>query len=153
MRREPTPVLRLLERCRTRLAATSGSRSVVVSADPELVVDLDPDRMEQALVNLLDNALRHGTGRVSLVASADGAGLRIVVHDEGGGIPDELGERAFERFSRGGGRGPGAGAGLGLPIVRAVAEAHGGTAAVDRDGGVVLFVPCRPDGRREVAGT
>ena len=54
----------------------------------------------------------------------------LIVQDDGPGIPDELRQRVFERFVRGGGDG-GRGSGLGLAIVNAVAESHGGTVELD----------------------
>jgi two-component system, OmpR family, sensor kinase len=97
----------------------------------------DRIRLEQAVGNLIDNALRHGGGDVELSATAVGETVELHVTDRGGGLPPEFVERAFERFSRPDpARGPGGGAGLGLSIVRMIAEAHGGTARVaNRTGG------------------
>jgi two-component system, OmpR family, sensor kinase len=57
--------------------------------------------------------------------------LRVVVEDSGPGVAPEVAERAFEPFARGAGEDPTSGAGLGLSIVRAIAEAHGGGAALE----------------------
>jgi signal transduction histidine kinase len=85
-------------------------------------------RLEQALGNLLDNALRYGRGEVQLsAAQADGL-IELHVIDEGGGFPPELIEQAFERFVRLDQARARGGSGLGLSIVRAIAEAHGGSA-------------------------
>jgi signal transduction histidine kinase len=93
-------------------------------------------RLEQALGNLVDNALRHGEGEVRLSALAANGGLELHVTDEGDGFPPELLERAFERFTRGDQSRARGGAGLGLSIVQVVAEAHGGSAhAGPRAGG------------------
>jgi signal transduction histidine kinase len=93
----------------------------------------DPDRLAQALRNLLTNAIKHtaaGDGHVSLAVHAEAGGrLRFVVEDDGPGIPAEHRERVFDRFHRtdpARDRASG-GAGLGLAIVRAIAQAHGGT--------------------------
>ncbi len=93
----------------------------------------DPDRLAQALRNLGRNAIEHtapDTGLVRLEVSPVASGsLRFVVIDDGPGIPVVECERVFERFHRtdpGRSRAAG-GAGLGLAIVRAIAEAHGGT--------------------------
>jgi two-component system OmpR family sensor kinase len=100
---------------------------------PDGTLDCDPDRLAQALRNLIDNALSHTeapAGRVCLDTSVltDGA-VRFTVSDDGPGIPEEQRERIFDRFHRtdeARDRVAG-GAGLGLAIVQAIAEAHGGT--------------------------
>jgi signal transduction histidine kinase len=99
----------------------------VVADDGELSIRGDPIRLEQALGNLVDNALRHGAGAVRLSARAAGALVELHVADEGPGFDPG----AFEPFARGDPARRGDRAGLGLAIVRAVAEAHGGTAGVD----------------------
>ena len=85
-------------------------------------------RLEQALANLVDNALRYGNGAVELLAHSDDGRVELHVRDEGSGFPPELLGRAFERFARADPARTAGGAGLGLSIVRAIAEAHGGSA-------------------------
>lgn len=102
-------------------------------------------RVEQALGNLVDNALRHGGGAVRLRAEAVDGRVELHVGDGGSGFPPGFVTHAFERFSRPApGREPG-GAGLGLAIVRMVAEAHGGAASAENAPGggadVWLAVP------------
>ena len=87
-------------------------------------------RLEQALGNLLDNALRHGAGLVTLTALAAGTTAELHVRDEGNGFPPEFLPRAFHRFSRAEESRSGQGAGLGLTIVSAIALAHHGAATV-----------------------
>ncbi|MEU5433299.1 ATP-binding protein [Streptomyces sp. NPDC020719] len=97
----------------------------------------DPDKIDQVLGNLLENAVRHGEGTVTIeVAPApvrieehDEKGTAVTVSDEGPGIPEESMGRVFTRFWRGSKRG---GTGLGLYIVKGIVEAHGGTIAVGR---------------------
>lgn len=96
----------------------------------------DPDRLTQALRNLLSNAIAHtspGEGLVHLEVRRGGAGrLQFVIEDDGPGIPEDQRERVFDRFHRtdaGRDRASG-GSGLGLAIVRAIAEAHEGSVAV-----------------------
>ncbi len=94
------------------------------------------DEVHRLVLNLIENALRHtppGT-RVLATTAADGAAARLVVQDDGPGIPIDLEQRVFERFVRGGGDG-GRGSGLGLAIVRAVAESHGGTVSLEHPEG------------------
>ena len=85
-------------------------------------------RLEQALGNLVDNALRHGDGRVHLRAATVDGSVELHVEDQGHGFPPAFLEHAFERFSRPQSGREGSGAGLGLSIVRVIAEAHGGVA-------------------------
>ncbi|HEY3190569.1 MAG TPA: ATP-binding protein, partial [Solirubrobacteraceae bacterium] len=85
-------------------------------------------RLEQAVGNLVDNALRHGTGAVRIAAHRHDGRVEIHVRDEGPGFPPALLSRAFHRFSRGDESRTGGGAGLGLAIVEAIARAHEGRA-------------------------
>ncbi|WP_344434212.1 sensor histidine kinase [Streptomyces luteosporeus] len=99
---------------------------------PELWAD--PDKVDQVLGNLLENAVRHGEGVVTIEVSpaqlkARAAGTAVTVSDEGPGIPEEAMARVFTRFWRGSKRG---GTGLGLYIVKGIVEAHGGTITVGR---------------------
>jgi heavy metal sensor kinase len=89
---------------------------------------VDRLRIEQALGNLIDNALRHGAGVIRVSASQNADSLDLRVGDQGPGFPSDFEEHAFERFSRANQSRNGGGAGLGLAIVAAVAQAHGGTA-------------------------
>jgi signal transduction histidine kinase len=95
-------------------------------------LDADPDRLAQALRNLIENAIVHTAEPDGLVGLAveplAGGRLRLVVEDDGPGIPEKERERVFERFHRtdqARDRVSG-GAGLGLSIVRAIAQSHGG---------------------------
>ena len=88
------------------------------------------------LGNLLENAVRHGEGTVTIdvtpaasPAKGEDAGTSVTVSDEGPGIPEESMSRVFTRFWRGSKRG---GTGLGLYIVNGIVEAHGGTITVGR---------------------
>jgi signal transduction histidine kinase len=105
-----------------------GAAENLVSAGGGLVVSGDRLRLEQALGNLVDNALRYGAGTVELSASESDRVVAIHVRDEGPGFPPEFLGAAFERFTRADpARGSG-GAGLGLSIVSVIAAAHGGSA-------------------------
>jgi signal transduction histidine kinase len=99
----------------------------VAPALPEIWADAD--KVDQVMANLLENAVRHGTGRVTIVVEPVDDGAAVTVMDEGEGIPVELHDRVFTRFWRSGRRG---GTGLGLYIVRGLVEAHGGQIEIGR---------------------
>jgi signal transduction histidine kinase len=116
------------------VAAAAGERKVVFRTEvspPEATMYADRERLYQVVVNLLDNAVRHGPadGTVTVSAAADAGRLVIEVADEGPGIPVEQRYRVFERFTRGD-RSTGGGTGLGLAIARWVVELHHGTISV-----------------------
>jgi two-component system, OmpR family, sensor kinase len=123
-------------------------RAVVADAPDGLRLTADPERLRQALGNMVDNAFRHGRGTVRLSARTVNSHVELHVSDEGPGFPDDFLDAAFERFTRADeGRGRG-GTGLGLAIVEAIASAHRGKArASNRDGGgadVWLELPTHP---------
>ena len=99
----------------------------------------DPDKIDQVLSNLLENAVRHGEGTVTIDVTpsacpreredGENVATSVTVSDEGTGIPEESMNRVFTRFWRGSKRG---GTGLGLYIVKGIVEAHGGTITVGR---------------------
>jgi signal transduction histidine kinase len=96
----------------------------------------DPDKIDQVLSNLIENAVRHGDGTVTIDITAtaspregEDTGTSVTVSDEGPGIPEESMNRVFTRFWRGSKRG---GTGLGLYIVKGIVEAHGGAIEVGR---------------------
>lgn len=108
--------------------AEEAGRPVRVVTPGTFRVRGDRLRLEQALSNLLDNALRHGKGEVRLSAARTDGLVELHVTDEGSGFPPELMDEAFERFTRLDQARARGGSGLGLSIVRAIAEAHGGSA-------------------------
>jgi signal transduction histidine kinase len=131
------PARALLERLAGRFAARAGElgRPVTVTGEAPLL-DGDPARLEQALGNLVENALAYGDGSVELSARSVNDHVELHVTDEGEGFPRGFTARAFDRFSRADESRRRGGSGLGLAIVQAIAEAHGGTAgAVNRDRG------------------
>jgi signal transduction histidine kinase len=136
VRPEPLRVRELLERTGQRFAdrAREQGRTITVEAPGTLEAELDPLRARQAVGNLVDNALRHGAGEIELSARERDGAVEIDVSDEGGGFPPELAAHAFERFARGDAGRQRGGSGLGLAIVSAIADAHGGTAAIVNDG-------------------
>jgi heavy metal sensor kinase len=143
LRLEPLDLVDVLATVARRFA----SRGPVAVDAEALVVTADRLRLEQALGNLVDNALRHGAGHVSLSAAARNGSVELHVLDEGAGFPESFLGRAFDRFSRADDARAAAGSGLGLAIVDTVAHAHGGSAHAanrpERGADVWLSLPFR----------
>jgi two-component system, OmpR family, sensor kinase len=138
VRRERIRVNELLADVKERFAhrAAEAGRPLETEADGVLELSADRLRTEQALGNLVENALRHGRGRILLVARRQDGEVELHVRDEGPGFPADFIDHAFEPFRRADSARSGPGAGLGLAIVDVIARAHGGTArAANRDGG------------------
>jgi signal transduction histidine kinase len=138
VRRERLEAKQLLEGVADRYAsrAAAARRPLVVRAEDDLQVFADRLRTEQALGNLVENAFRHGRGRVELEALRRNGHVELHVRDEGSGFPPGFIVEAFEPFSRSDPSRQGHGAGLGLAIVDVIARAHGGAArAANVDGG------------------
>jgi two-component system, OmpR family, sensor kinase len=116
--------------------AEASGRTIETEAANGVVLTGDRLRLQQALGNLVDNALRHGSGDVSLTAVDRNGRVELHVVDEGRGFPQDFLPRAFERFGRADEARTSSGAGLGLTLAAAIAEAHRGSAhATNRDGG------------------
>ncbi len=122
--------------CRIVREAAAQMVPLVEAAGRELAVDLpdcllvrgDAVDLQDMVRNLIENALRHGAGRIDLQGCAvagTGLSVRLDVADEGAGVAPELRHSVFERFRKG--RQAGAGSGLGLAIVQEVVRRHRGT--------------------------
>ena len=127
-------VTRVVESVRS---ATSRPIELDISAgEDELEIHADPDKFTQVVTNLVENAVRHGDGVVTVslgVSPDDPDQVLLVVEDRGEGIPAELRQRVFTKFWKHGARG---GSGLGLYIVGGLTKAHGGSVVIaDADGG------------------
>ena len=130
---------------RYRASPDRERRDISVDA-PSLSFTLSVPWIDAALSNLVANALRYGSGTVTLSARQDDASLQLAVTDEGDGFPEDIRDRAFDRFTRADQTRTTRGSGLGLALVKAVAEAHGGTATIDHLNGrtrVLLEIPSR----------
>jgi len=138
VRPEPLDAAALLHTTARRFEAraTEAGRELRVEPTDGLALHADRLRAEQALANLVDNALRYGDGAVELAAEPTDGAVRLHVRDRGPGFDPSLDGRAFERFTRGGRARSRGGTGLGLAIVEAIAKSHGGRAGGDpREGG------------------
>ncbi len=128
---EQVEVGELLAAARESIGLDAGV--VRLALDEELPsLRADPDQLERAFANLLENAVVHGAGAPVLVRSRL-VGPRLVVRvvDQGPGIPENLRERIFEPFYRAPEAASGAGSGLGLAIARGFIEANGGEVEVE----------------------
>lgn len=114
--------------------ARSANQPISVVSEPRLVFEGDRLRLEQALTNLVDNALSHGAGAIELKAERRNGRVRLSVRDDGEGFGEEFREHAFERFTRSDEARRRGGTGLGLAIVETIATAHGGRAGIAADG-------------------
>ncbi|HEY5057696.1 MAG TPA: ATP-binding protein [Gaiellaceae bacterium] len=149
IRRESVPAAEILATVAGRFAVRAREHGQIVRAeDTDVVVEADPMRVEQALGNLVDNALNYGATIVTLSARERTGRVELHVTDDGQGFPEEFVELAFDRFSRADDARSHGGAGLGLSIVALIAAAHGGeTGASNRPSGgadVWLAVPAAP---------
>jgi two-component system, OmpR family, phosphate regulon sensor histidine kinase PhoR len=129
--------------------ATARNITIQVECADELTAVINPPLIEQALINLIGNAVKYSTdGKVVAVSARSGTGgIILAVKDQGYGIEEQHFERLFERFYRvdkGRSRQEG-GTGLGLSIVKHIAQAHGGTVSVQSQYGTgsvfSIFLP------------
>jgi signal transduction histidine kinase len=140
IRRQPTAIAPFLEDVVSTAEPMLGQRLATALPPEDVCVDIDPERMRQVLLNLLQNAAVHGGGSSQVVLRAVGEpdAWRFEVADEGGGVPAGHEEAIFEPFYRA--TPASSGPGLGLALVRTVAGAHGGSAGVvNRPGRGVTF--------------
>jgi len=106
-------------------------RSVTVEQERDVFIDADVARLDQALSNMIHNALRFSDGPVIMRATKAEDFVELHVFDRGPGFAPDFLPLAFERFSRADPARSRGGTGLGLAIVRAIAEAHGGRAEAE----------------------
>jgi signal transduction histidine kinase len=137
LRRDRTELAPLLDNVARRFGPRAHAAGRTVRAhETAAVVDADPLRVEQALDNLVDNALAYGGGDVVLMTALDNGLVEVHVMDHGSGFDEAFVDRAFERFSRADEARRRGGSGLGLSIVQLIATAHGGgVGAGNRPGG------------------
>jgi signal transduction histidine kinase len=129
IRQERIGVDELFSKVAERFARRARERGQDVEARAtSAFVSADPTRVEQALGNLVENALVHGAGPVDLFAVERDDVVELHVIDGGRGFPESFLKRAFDRFSRADEARSGEGSGLGLSIVALIAQAHGGAA-------------------------
>ncbi|WP_164861777.1 sensor histidine kinase, partial [Microbacterium sp. CPCC 204701] len=128
-----------------RKAAGIDGATVETGRIAEVVTALDPSRFTQAVLQLAQNAVTHGGGRMVISSVIASDALEISVRDFGPGVPDGSKLQVFDRFARGDAGEESGGSGLGLNIVQVIARAHGGSARVDdAPGGGARFTVSLP---------
>jgi signal transduction histidine kinase len=145
LRRETLDAGELLERVRDRFTdrAERAGRTIRLEPDDDVRLEADALRLQQALGNLVDNALRHGDGDIVLRSVARDSLVVLSVSDSGSGFPPDFADRAFERFARADSARTRGGTGLGLAIVKTIAEAHGGSAEIVPGPGATVRISLR----------
>jgi len=123
----------LLERVVESVRAGTSRTITTQHEEAAFTAFADPDKFVQVVTNLVDNAVRHGEGKVSVRTGRGPSGLRITVDDQGEGIPEALRDRVFTKFWKHGAQG---GSGLGMYIVNGLVRVHGGELTIlDAPGG------------------
>ncbi len=142
----------------TDAVATAPDRTFTLDAPEPVVVAGDRDQLQQAIANLVTNALKHTPPATAIdVHCRWGDGIATIsVRDHGDGLDEDARDHVFDRFWQADRARVGAGAGLGLSIVDAIAHAHGGmaSAANHPDGGAVFTIrlPVSDPGREAAGG-
>jgi signal transduction histidine kinase len=136
--RREIDVVSVLERVVESVRAGTNRPIMTQHAAPSAAAFADPDKFVQVATNLVDNAVRHGEGRVSVTTEPGPLGVRITVDDEGEGIAEALRNRVFTKFWKHGAQG---GSGLGMYIVNGLVRVHGGELTIlDAPGGGARIV-------------
>jgi two-component system sensor histidine kinase KdpD len=138
----------LVESALARLEGRLAQHPVEIALPADLpLVDVDAPLVTRALVNILENAAKHtppGT-RITISAGLETDAVRLVIDDNGPGLPPGPPEQLFAKFERGKSEADVGGAGLGLAICKAIIEAHGGhVTAAQRPGGGARFTLTLP---------
>lgn len=143
--REDVPLADIVARCVRRIEPLAREKGIAVRpdiADGVVLKQVDPEKVERAMTNVLANAAKFTPpgGEIAVRASPDGAGVRCEVSNTGSRIAEEDLPRLFDRFFRGDrARRMSGGSGLGLAIARELVEMNGGQIAARNDAGGVTF--------------
>jgi signal transduction histidine kinase len=144
LRSETVRISPLLDEVRRQARLLDPERKITCTSSPDAAAIGDPDALKQVLLSLVDNALKHTTGPITVTVTDDdqtaseeikGPSVSIAVRDSGPGIDPAVLPHVFERFYRGDGAHAPPGLGLGLPIAKALVEAQGGAIAVESEAG------------------
>ena len=137
--REWIPAEEIIGSALTRTEEIRRGRPVETDVPSDLLLKIDPVLIEQVLINLIENATKHGEPPFTIRARRDQDDVAIEIADRGLGLPAGESSRLFEKFVR---ASSAPGAGIGLAVVRAIVEAHGGAVAAENrpDGGAVFRI-------------
>jgi signal transduction histidine kinase len=136
----PVTLVELVEQV-IQSAPPPDGKSVDVKIEDGAVALVDRRSLDQIVTNLLTNAYKYGGPHVSIEGQRADGQVKLVVADDGAGVPDDLAPRLFEPFTRGKQAATVQGSGLGLALVRSLAEANGGK---------IVYGPNDPEGARFV---
>jgi len=136
---EPVPLQPLVNEVARQVRLLDPQREIIETV-AEVTALGDRDAVKQILLVLLDNALKHTSGPVSVAAQPSGDQVTLSVQDSGPGMPPELLEHIFDRFKRGEADPNVPGFGLGLPIAKALAESQSGTIRIESQVGTGTIV-------------
>ena len=128
---KPIDLQPIVEEVCRQAGVLAPDRPISCDLQPDAVVLGEADALKQVLLILLDNAINHTDGRISITISVTDGQVALSVRDGGPGIGPELISGIFERFSRGEASHSGSGSGLGLAIAKALVEAQGGSISVE----------------------
>ncbi len=155
-RREWVPADDVVGAALTRLEGSLRGKPVETDVPADVMLKIDPILFEQVMINLIENALKHGAAPLSIRVRRRDDVVSIEVADRGPGLPPGGTARLFEKFVR---ASDAPGVGLGLAVVRAIVEAHGGTVTADNrsDGGacfrIDLPTPAAPEASNPIMRT
>jgi signal transduction histidine kinase len=127
---EPVPIKPIVEEVCRQARLLAPDREIACHAPPDVAAIGQADAIKQVLLILLDNAIRHADGPITVTGDVVEKRVTVSVHDSGPGIESETLPYLFERFSQGRPAGDDDGTGLGLAIAKALVEAQGGTLTV-----------------------
>jgi two-component system sensor histidine kinase KdpD len=139
LKREWVPADEVIGSALTRTEETRRGELVDTDVPADLLLEIDPVLFEQVLINLIENATKHGAPPFAIRARRRGEVIEIEVADHGPGLPAGDTASLFDKFVR---ASAAPGAGLGLAVVRAIVQAHGGTVTAENqpEGGAVFRV-------------
>ncbi len=149
--KEPLDIQPLMEETVRQARQLAMDREIHFESEPDLSISGDHDAFKQILIILLDNALKHSDGEITLNAEQENGQVVIRVLDRGPGIEPDLLEKVFDRFYRGEDAAVTPGFGLGLPIAKALTEGMAGAIAIESELGqgstIILRFPALDSAR------